>query len=50
MMQSGLKSQGEYHIGPVYNWFKGSAGFYQIMPEDISFVGSPEDLKQYLEK
>jgi len=50
MMQSGLKSHGEYYIGPVYNWFKGSAGFYQIMPEDISFIGTPEDLKEYLEK
>jgi len=50
MMQSGLRSQGEYYIGPVYNWFKGSAGFYQIMPEDISFIGTPEDLKEYLEK
>lgn len=50
MMQSGLKSRGEYYIGPVYNWFKGNAGFYQIMPEDISFIGTPEDLKAYLEK
>lgn len=50
MMQSGIKSQGEYYIGPVYNWFQGDAGFYQIMPDDISFIGTPKDLAEYLEK
>jgi hypothetical protein len=50
MMQSGIKSQGEYFIGPSYNWFQGDAGFYQIMPDDISFIGAPKDLAEYLEK
>lgn len=50
MMQSGIKSQGEYFIGPSYNWFQGDAGFYQIMPDDISFIGTPKDLAEYLEK
>lgn len=50
LMQSGLKSHGEYSIGPVFNWFKGSAGFYQIMPKDISFLSTPEDLKAYVGK
>lgn len=50
MMQSGLKSCGEYYVGPVFNWFKGSAGFYEVMPEDISFLDTPELLKEYLEK
>jgi dTDP-glucose pyrophosphorylase len=50
MMQSGVKSLGEYYIGPAFNWFEGDAGFYQIMPEDISFIGTPDDLKVYLEK
>lgn len=50
MMQSGMKSQGEYYIGPVYNWFEGEAGFYQIESKDISFIGTPQDLADYLEK
>jgi dTDP-glucose pyrophosphorylase len=50
MMQSGVKSKGEYYIGPVFNWFQGDAGFYQIMPKDISFIGTPKDLAEYLEK
>jgi len=50
MMQSGLKSHGEYYVGPVYNWFKGSAGFYEVMPSDVSFLDSPKELKEYLEK
>ena len=50
MMQSGIKSKGEYYIGPAFNWFQGDAGFYQIMPDDISFIGTPKDLAEYLEK
>jgi NDP-sugar pyrophosphorylase family protein len=50
MMQSGLKSHGEYYVGSVYNWFKGSAGFYEVMPSDVSFLDSPKELKEYLEK
>ena len=50
MMQSDTKSKGEYFIGPVYNWFNGAAGFYQIESKDISFIGTPDDLKEYLDK
>lgn len=50
MMQSGLKSMGEYYLGPAFNWFKGSAGFYEIMPDDITFLDTPEDISNYLQK
>ena len=50
MMQAGKRSLGEYHIGPVYNSFDGSAGFYELKSDLINFIGTPEDLKAYLEK
>jgi len=50
MMQSGKRSLGEYYIGPVYNSFNGSAGFYELKSDLINFIGTPEDLKAYLEK
>jgi dTDP-glucose pyrophosphorylase len=50
MMQSGKRSKGEYYIGPTYNWFGGSAGYYEIEENEIHFIGTPEDLQAYLEK
>lgn len=50
MMQSGTRSKGEFYIGPTYNWFGGSAGYYEIEESEIHFIGTPDDLQAYLEK
>jgi dTDP-glucose pyrophosphorylase len=47
MMQSGLRSNGEYAMGPVYNSFTGFAGYYEIQKDLIRFIRTPEELDAY---
>lgn len=47
MMQSGVRSHGEYTIGSVYNAFSGMAGYYEIENSLINFIRTPEELKAY---
>ena len=47
MMQSGLRSNGEYALGPVYNSFSGLAGYYEVENSIIKFIRTPEELESY---
>lgn len=47
MMQSGLRSNGEYALGLVYNSFSGLAGYYEVEDSIIKFIRTPEELESY---
>jgi hypothetical protein len=47
MMQSGLRSNGEYTLGPVYNSFSGLAGYYEVEDSIIKFIRTPEELEPF---
>lgn len=50
MLQADIKSLGEFYIGPTYTLLakKGKTiGVHLVHHNEISFIGTPEDLKKY---
>tara|TARA_R110000822_G_C15166084_1_gene478820 strand:+ start:91 stop:735 length:645 start_codon:yes stop_codon:yes gene_type:complete len=38
MLQSGIRSDGQFHTSSVYNWFEGTAGYFEVSPTDVSLI------------
>lgn len=51
MMKNDLRSKGEYYIGPTYTVLAKQgkkSGVHVLNKKEIHFIGTPEDLKEYL--
>lgn len=47
MMESNDTVNGEYYVGPSYNYLKGKKRVYNILPQEHFAVGTLEDIERY---